>query len=385
MTRVIAIASLAVCFSTSGRAMSPRTVTVSDVEALYTVVNDPSNAGSAIVLTAGHYALTRLDPQGIARPNSGRLELQPDMSLSGAAGHPEDVVIDGSGPNGPSFSSSQGNTGAIRIGRSHETIEWLTVHGAPNAAASIATDLVGDRTTSLRIAHVIAEGSVRGIDVRNMGPASAGRTITIDLDDNELTANTTNTGQGVRFVNANGANGAAIVAMLRGNRSHGNLRGCLAANLASSGASIVIDSHDDRFDDNEVGCVVSGGNTQSAGVVANDNTIAFTIHGGSIAGNVGLLQPDSEMGGLVVEGGRAAVAGATSRNVVHVSVWGTTFDANQGSDVSAWGARTSASAPAGTNNVVSIDLYGASAKAMTDTVSSTPAELVSTNQVTIER
>jgi hypothetical protein len=381
--RMIATVIMAACFLASARATAASAISVSDAEALYAAVNDPNNASAAVVLAAGHYPLTALDPSGVARPNGGRLELQPDMSLSGAAGHPEDVVIDASGPQGPSFVSPQGNTGAIRIGRSHEAIEWLTVLGAATAAASIATDLVGDRTTSLRIAHVIAEGSVQGIDVRNMSPASAGRTIIIDLDDNELTANTTNTGQGIRFVNANGANGATIVASLHGNRSHGNLRGCLAANLASNGASIAINSHDDRFDDDKVGCVVSGGNTQAAATVANDNTITFSVHGGSFTGNVGVLQPDNEMGGLVVEGGRAEVAGATSRNSVQILVWGTKFEANLGADVSAWGARTNAAAPAGTNNVVSIDLHGASKDTITDSIPSMPVESAGTNQVTI--
>jgi len=383
--RPIAMAILAACVSTSGRANAARTMTVSGTEALYAAVNDPDNAGAAIVLAAGRYTLTGLDSHGAARPNGGRLELQPGMSLSGAAGRPEDVVIDASDPHGPSFASPQGNTGAVRIGRRHETIEWLTVRGAASAAASIATDLVGDRTTSLRIAHVIAEGSVRGIDVRNVGPAAAGRTIVIALDDNELTANMTNTGQGIRFVNANGASGAAILASLHGNRSHDNLRGCLAANLASNGASITIDSHDDRFDHNQVGCVFSGGNTQSAAAEANDNTITVTIYGGSFRDNVGVLQPDNEMGGLVVEGGRGEVAGATSRNSVQVSLWGTTFDANQGADLSVWGARTTAAAPAGTDNVVSIDLHGASKEAMTDAVPSTPVEPAATNRVTIVR
>jgi len=229
-------------------AMSPATINVSDVEGLYAAVNDPDNEGASIVLAAGHYALTAHNPAGALRPNGGRLELQPGMSLSGASGHPEDVVIDASGPQGPSFTSPQGLTGVIRIGLLHETVEWLTVRGSANAAASIETDLVGWPSASLRIAHTILEGSMRGLDVRNSGAASAGRTILIDLDHNELTGNTTGNGQGVRFVNSNGANGAAISASLHGNRSHANLIGCLAANLASSGASIDIDSQDDRFD-----------------------------------------------------------------------------------------------------------------------------------------
>ena len=55
--------------------------------------------------------------------------------------------------------------------------------------AGVQTDLVG-ASAVLRVAHVVSRGSVRGIDVRNLGPAGAGRTIVIDLDDNEVFENT---------------------------------------------------------------------------------------------------------------------------------------------------------------------------------------------------
>ena len=66
--------------------------------------------------------------------------------------------------------------------------------------AGVQTDLVG-ASAVLRVAHVVSLGSVRGIDVRNLGPAGAGRTIVIDLDDNEVFENTAMNGQGIRFVN----------------------------------------------------------------------------------------------------------------------------------------------------------------------------------------
>ena len=53
----------------------------------------------------------------------------------------------------------------------------------------------------------------------------------------------------IRFVNT-AAPGASIVAELHGNRSHGNNVGFLAANQASDGASVTIDCHADRFDEN---------------------------------------------------------------------------------------------------------------------------------------
>ena len=46
------------------------------------------------------------------------------MSLSGVPGRPDDVVIDGSDSHGPSF--APGNSGPVRIGRSHESIEKLS-------------------------------------------------------------------------------------------------------------------------------------------------------------------------------------------------------------------------------------------------------------------
>lgn len=375
--RIVQTAVVSVFLAAPSLAGPSDVVHVADVEALYAAINDPGHAGAAIVLAAGHYTLTALDPQGVARPNGGRLELQSGMSLSGVSGRPDDVVIDGSDSHGPSF--APGNSGPVRIGRSHESIEWLTVLGAPRAGGSIVTDLVGDSTATLRIAHVIATGSVRGIDVRNT--ASAGRTIIIDLDDNELTGNTATLnqsgGQGLRFVNLQGADLGTISASLHGNWSHDNLRGCIIANLASNRASITIDSHDDRFDNNNVGCVIYGATTQG-----NGNTVSFTAHAGSVSNNVGVLQPENEMGGLVVVGGHGQLPGSTSDNVVQMRFWGTKFGGN-GVDISAWGAFTTAPSPAGTNNTVLIDLNGVSKQAVTDATPSTPPEAAGSDTATI--
>src|SRR2546428_3169459 len=136
------------------------------------------------------------------------------MSLFGSAGHPEDVVIDSANPaTGPSFPIPGGNAGTIRIGRGHDIVEWLSVVGGANAAGGVQTDLVGAAAVSLRVAHIVSSLSVRGIDVRNLGTAAAGRTITIDLEDNEVFDNTASNGQGIRFVNTS-ADGASIVARL---------------------------------------------------------------------------------------------------------------------------------------------------------------------------
>ena len=312
----------------------PGNVHVSDVESLYAAVNDPGNAGKTIVPAPGTYHLTRLNPAGAARPNGGRLELQTDMSMSGVNGHPDRVVIDSSDPvNGPEFNLGPGvNAGTIRLGRGRQSVESLTVIGGEKSAAGVQTDLVG-ATPVLRIAHVISKGSVRGIDVRNLGPEGAGRALTVDLDDNEVTENEAGTGQGFRFVNT-ASNGASIVASLRGNRSHRNTTGFLAANQGSSGASVTIDSHNDRFDDNGTGGQILGG-LQGGGVdIANDNVLNLTMHAGSMARNDDAPQPPHNFtGGLNVVGGAGLGPGSTSRNTVTVLIVGLRFSDNLNTDV----------------------------------------------------
>lgn len=359
-------------------------VHVSDVESLYAAINDPGNAGKTIVLAPGTYHLTRLNPLGAPRPNGGRLELQADMSMSGVNGHRDRVVIDSSDPdNGPSFNLGPGvNAGTIRMGRGRQTLEWLTVVGGAKSAAGVQTDLVGG-TPVLRIAHVVCTGSVRGIDVRNLGPEGAGRTLTVDLDDNEVTGNMTGTGQGIRFVNT-ASDGAAIVASLHGNRSHRNIAGFLAANQGSNGASVTIDSHNDRFDDNDIGGLILGGVQGMAASVANDNVVNLTMHAGSIARNDGVPStPKDFSGGLNVVGGAGVAPGSTSRNTVKVSIVGLSFSDNLNTDVKAWGARTTAASPAGAYNTVTVTLQGLSAQAVTDKDDSEPDEPAGTNRATI--
>ena len=363
-------------------------IAVSGVEQLYNAVNDPANAGAAIVLAPGLYVLTRLAPGGATRPNGGRLELQTDMSIFGVTGHPEDVVIDSSDPvNGPSFplGGGLGNAGTIRIGRGRNSVEWLTVVGGSNSAAGVQTDLVS-ASAVLRVAHVMSHGSVRGIDVRNLGPAGAGRTIVIALDDNMVFENTATNGQGIRIVNS-GADGASIVATLHNNRSHDNNQGFLFSNERSSHASISIDSHDDRFEDNLIGGVIYGGLTNAAGT-ALGNTVTFTMHAGSITGSHGVVPPQNISAGLSVVGGVFTPPGGTansaSLNVVHVSIWGTKFDNNAGYDVEAWGAKSLTLDPAGTGNVVTVDLHGVSKQALPLAHDSVPDEAAGTNRATID-
>ena len=185
----MSIASFVVTAALAAMALPKGSVIeVSNVEQLYDAVNEPANAGATIVLAPGRYVLTKVKAGVGTRPNNGRLELQTDMSIFGVTGHPEDVIIDSSDPvNGPSFAlgGGLGNGGTIRIGRGRNSVEWLTVIGGSNSAAGVQTDLVGAPAV-LRVAHVVSRGSVRGIDVRNLGPAGAGRTIVVDLNDDEV-------------------------------------------------------------------------------------------------------------------------------------------------------------------------------------------------------
>jgi len=379
----VTAAALAAITPSSARSV----IQVYNVEELYAAVNDAANDGAMVVLSAGQYALTRLDPHGAARPNGGRLELRTDMSIFGVTGHPEDVVIDSSDAvNGPSFAlgGNLGNGGTIRIGRGKNTVEWLTVVGGSSSAAGVQTDLVGAPAV-LRVAHVVARGSVRGIDVRNLGPAGATRTILIDLDDNEVFENTAMNGQGFRFVNLS-ADGASIAATLYKNRSHDNSQGFLASNLGSSHASITIDSHDDRFEDNLIGGVLFGGLTTTAGM-ASGNTVTLTMHAGTIAGSHGSSPPQNLTAGLNAIGGAfsppAGTPNSASSNEVRVSIWGTTFDGNAALDVEAWGAKSLTAGLGGTRNVVTVDLHGVSAQAGWLAHDSVPDEAADTNRATI--
>jgi len=83
----VTAAALAAITPSSARSV----IQVYNVEELYAAVNDAANDGAMVVLSAGQYALTRLDPHGAARPNGGRLELRTDMSIFGVTGHPEDA------------------------------------------------------------------------------------------------------------------------------------------------------------------------------------------------------------------------------------------------------------------------------------------------------
>jgi hypothetical protein len=99
------------------------------------------------------------------------------------------------------------------------------------------------------------------------------------------------------------------------------------------------------------------------------------------------VPPQNLTAGLNVIGGAftppAGMANSTSSNAVRVSIWGTKFDDNAALDVEAWGAKSLTADPAGTGDVVTVDLHGVSARAGSVAHDSVPDEEAGSNRATI--
>lgn len=332
---------------------------VHNIEELYSAVNNPLNAGNQIFMAPGVYMLSVNTPGGVARPNGGRLELQQNMSLQGVHGNREAVVIDAMNLPTSSYNSAPPIplTGAIRMGRGSNSLEWLTVRNAVNGAANIETELASTGTAYIRIAHIVSTNSQRGIDVRNFGAAQAGRVIEAEIIDNDLYNNQIGAlGEGLRIVNIQGANGGRITANLNGNRSYNNYNGLIIEDNRSNNANISVVSSGDRIFENGLGALVGAG-LSSNSTVANGNTVSFTALGSSFENNNGFNNFD--FGGLVVIAGEnTSIPNGTSNNTVNVELRNCRFGNNQLADIEAFGARSNPASVGlpGTNNRVTITL-----------------------------
>jgi hypothetical protein len=372
------------------------TIFVSDVDELYAGVNNPENAGATVVLAEGVYVLSARDATGTSRPNGGRLDLQLDMSLHGVAGDRAAVVIDANQRDQSgnrllpqsSFAFTIGRTGIIRTGRGNNTIEWLTIAGNPLAAASISTDLVqtdglfppSPLPTSIRVAHVAAGDSARGVDIRNATEATQGRRIVAEIEDSDFYWGV----EGIRVANFVDANDAEISVDMRDNRFHKNRLGCILENNRSNNARIAVRSYGDQFDDNGLGCMIGGGLVGGRTGGANFNTVKFDVYGSRFINNTRRNEFNTEaggpmftdLGGVVVDGAVVLSTGApnsASSNTVIVRLWDVIVadnvtideDGNKvGADFLAFGARCAsckADEVAGTDNHVLIQLHGLSA------------------------
>ena len=356
---------------------------VTEIEQLYAAVNDPANAGAAIVLAPGTYVLSATNSSGVARPNGGRLELQRDMSLSGVSGDQSAVVIDFSALPASSF-NVLGKTSAIRIGRGNNAVEWLTILGNPNASAGVETDLADALPTQVAITHLLAHESIRGVDVRNSGVAMNGRSIVARIEDNDFFGGR----EGIRMLNEVGVVGGQIDVAMSGNRVHDNRVGCIVEHNRASSGSLTVRSSGDRFEHNSLGCLIGGGLVNGAGGIANSNTTVFEGHGDAFVDNTMVVAGATDAGGLVVIGAETPNApNSASYNAVTVRLWGTMVSGNQKADFQAFGARSVTSPPAtsGIENHTTIELHGVSKQIDVVAVNSLPLDPTGTNTVTIVR
>ena len=408
--RLLSMIVLATAFtSTAPVALAAQrsTIFVSTVAELYTAVNEPTNAAATIMLAPGTYTLSA------SQPNAGRLDLQLDMSLVGLEGDAGAVTIDASALPQSSFNFTIGRTGIIRTGRGTNAIEWLAVRGNPAAAAAISTDLVQKdlsgiaMPTTIRIAHVVADGSARGVDIRNATPATNGRRIVGAIEYNEFRWGV----EGIRFANFVGAESGEIAVDMRGNYSHQNRLGCILENNRSNNATIVMTSDGDQFDDNGLGCEIGGGLASAQTGSASFNTTRFDAHGSRFTNNTrtvfntavgGPLLPDK--GGLVVSAadllGTLPPMHSASDNTVNVRLWDCVIAGNYSVEVvnnvavehfdfEAFGARSELAPPsddlAGTDNHVLIQLRGTTAEVDVVEHDSVPEDPKGTNTVTVVR
>jgi hypothetical protein len=419
---VVATAFTSAASANAGTAADGGTVFVSNVEQLYDAVNDQTNAGATLVLAPGIYVLSAKDATGASRPNGGRLELQTDMSLFGVGGDRTAVVIDANQFDqfgkrlleAPSFAFKAGfRTGIIKTGRGNNTIEWLTIAGNPLAAASISTDLLqkdasdSPLPTSIRVAHVVARDSARGVDIRNVMADTKGRRIVAEIEDSDFSWGI----EGIRFANFAGADYGEITAVMRGNRSHANRNGCIFENNRSSNANIAVRSDGDLFDDNGLGCLIGGGLANPATGSANFNTTKFDVHQSRFTNNTRTeFNPEtggplfSDKGGVVVAGGELLGASSlpyqysASGNAVIVRLWDCEIAGNSSVemvdgvpiehfDFEAFGARSDvmprSDVPAGTDNHALIQLRGTTAGVDVVEHDSVPKDPNGTNTVNV--
>ncbi|MBL8984279.1 MAG: hypothetical protein JNL26_18980 [Gemmatimonadetes bacterium] len=361
-------------------AVLPGTVIpVPTVDSLYRVVNNAAYAGAVVQLAPGTYAL---DP---TRSNGGRLELQSGMSLQGSVGNRADVVIDASALAAAQYlpnAAGTGTTGAIRLGRGTQRVSWLTVRNAVNGVSAIATDLDAG-PTQLTLSYLNVTGNRRGIDIRSTGSAMAGRVMVVTVSHCVIENNTANAGQGIRMLNSDAATGAVILATFSNNLLRQNRIGLFVGNLATTASTISLSSTSDVFQNNAVGLGTAAGVASS--VASTSNTVSLSMTFPSFLSNTSAqLSPGFPFNaGLSVEGGTGSGAGLASSNTAAVSIIAPTFSGNIGNsvDIRAWGARSTSGIVAGTYNVASVAVVGATPTVVK--VASDPVEAVPTNVVSV--
>jgi hypothetical protein len=349
-----------------GHSAVAQMIQISNVEELYSAVNDPANAGTTLGLSPGTYMLSASDPNGVPRPKGGRIELQPDMSLIGVEGDRTAVVISASDLPASSFPTTvngiaTGPNASVRMGLGHNALEWLTVRDARFAQANIDSGLqpLDPGTAFIRVSHVASTGSTRGMNILNFGPQSSGQTIEADIIDNYFFENVFGISEGIRMGNFQGATGSTVSVRMSGNLSWGQETGRLIVNNTAIESTVNVVSSGNRFYGNGAGTIIAGGLTQGT-KRADGNTINFEAHGDQFIGNTGATAFDH--GGLVVLGtdNASPTGGGGSNNTVNVQLWGCRMLDNDTWDLAAIGARTlpSANPSLNQNDHVTIEING---------------------------
>lgn len=338
-----------------------QTIQISNVEELYSAVNDPANAGATLVLAPGTYMMSASDPNGAVRPKGGRIELQPDMSLIGVEGDRTAVVINAFNLPVSSFPQTAGPNAAVRLGLGHNALEWLTVRDARFAQANIDSGLqpLDPGTAFLWIAHVASTGSTRGLNVLNFGPQTSGQTIEADIIDCYFFDNDFNLSEGVRMGNFQGAHGSIVNVRMSGNLSWGQKTGRLIVNNRAIESTVNVISSGNRFYGNGGGTIIVGG-LSSNNTRADGNTITFEAHGDQFLNNTG--ETEFDHGGLVALGtdNTSPTTGGGSNNSVNIKLWGCRTLDNTNWDLAGIGARSvpESTASLSQNNHVTIEIHG---------------------------
>lgn len=321
-------------------------IQISNVEELYSAVNDPGNAGATLVLGRGTYMLSAIDVGGVARPNGGRIQLQPNMSLLGVEGDRDAVVINAFNLPASSFPTTAngvatGPNAAVRMGLGHNSIEWLTVRDARNGQANIDTGLqpLDSADTYIRVAHVTSTGSARGMNILNFGPQSSGQTIEADVIDSYFFDNVLGVSEGIRSGNFQGSVASTVSVRMSGNLSWGQKVGLSIENNTATNSTVNVVSAGNRLYSNGVGTVIAGGITQGA-ARADGNTVNLEAHGDEFLDNT--LDTDFDHGGLVVVGSENAstTGGGGDNNMVNIQLWGCRMQNNELWDLAVFGARS---------------------------------------------
>lgn len=365
---------------------------VSNVNELYTAINDPENSGGTIVLNEGTYMLSA------AYPKSGRLELQNNMSLVGQPGQPGSVIIDISALPLSSFNlpGTINRTGAVRMGDGNNSIEWITFQNDPAHAVRslIQTDIVTTSTAPVRIAHCIIKGSSIGISILNRDPIASGRVIEAEIEDNEIKDNTVpQFGAGIQIQNTT-TNNATIKVKLSRNEIRGNKAGVLIFNSTSQGCKLEARSYDDKIENNGIGMVLNGGVILLGTAPTLHNSLRFEGYATTIRNNIGTPVPPFVFPSTGIHTAAAQslppfdVPGTSHFNEVEINLNGCLVEGNGGvAQINAYGAHSfyPSATPAGTNNKTNLYLRGISSNVSVNSINSLPSEAAGTNIVNVYR